>query len=83
MFRCLGRYFERYLSKPIPFLVLEIADLTRAEKDSSESRMIPKCLCSSTFFTGMLLKQRMINFNFLLRFEQLLTRLSFCSDLIA
>ena len=42
---------------PIPFLVLEIAYLIWAEKDNFESSIIPKCLCSSTFITGMLLKR--------------------------
>ena len=31
------------------FLVLEIADLIRAEKESCGSRIIPKCLCSLNF----------------------------------
>ena len=33
----------------MPFLVLEIADLICAEKESFESRITPKCLCSLTF----------------------------------
>ena len=33
----------------MPFLVFEIADLILAEKESFESRMIPKRLCSLTF----------------------------------
>ena len=40
----------------MPFLVFEIADLIRAEKESFESRIIRKCLCSLTFFTGNLLR---------------------------
>ena len=41
----------------MPFLVLEIADLICAKQESFESRIIPKCLCSLAFFTGMLLKR--------------------------
>ncbi len=41
----------------MPFLVLEIADFIWAEKESFESKIIPRCLCSFTFFTGMLLKR--------------------------
>ena len=40
----------------MPFLVLEIADFIWAEKDSVESRIIPKCLCSSTMSMSPLFK---------------------------
>ena len=53
----LGRYLERYFSKPIPFLDFDIADLIWAEKDKPESGMIPKCLFSSTFITSVSLKK--------------------------
>ena len=42
---------------PIPFLVLDIADLIWEEKDNFESRTSPKCLCSTTCITGKLLKR--------------------------
>ena len=35
----------------MPFLVLEIADFICVERDSVESRIILKSLCSSSFFT--------------------------------
>ena len=50
---CLGKYLERYFSKPMPFLVLEVADLICAEKESFESSTVPRCLCSCTFCTGI------------------------------
>ena len=48
---------ERYFSIPIPFLVLEMTALICAEKVSFESRITPRCLCSSTSFTGVLLNR--------------------------
>ena len=53
----LGRTMDRCFSRPIPFLALESAALTWAEKDSFQSRLILRYLCSSTFLIGMLLKQ--------------------------
>ena len=53
----MGMYLERHFSKPIPFLDLEIANLIWAEKDKFESSIIPRCLCSLTFATGVLLKE--------------------------
>ena len=53
----LGRYLERYFSRPMPFLVLELADLMRAEKENCMSKIIPRCFGSSTFFVGLLLKR--------------------------
>ena len=48
-------YLERYFSKPVPFFDLEIANLIWAENDKFESNIIPRCLCSLTFATGVLL----------------------------
>ena len=49
----------------MPFLVLEIANLILAEKDSFESKIIPKCLRSFTFHRYVVKKDHWtINFNF-------------------
>ena len=52
-----GQILKEKLQKTNALLALEIAVLIWAEKESFESRMIPRCLCSVTFFTGMLLKR--------------------------
>ena len=53
----LGRQLERNLNMPIPFLDLDMADLIWVEKDTSESRTIPKSLCLTTCITGKLVKR--------------------------
>ena len=55
-FRFVSFRFVDY-NKPVLEIADLILDLIWAEKDSFESRIIPKCLCSTTFFTGMLLKR--------------------------
>ena len=53
---CRGRYLERNLNIPIPCLDLEITVLMWLANENLESNMIPRCLCSGTFFTGTSLK---------------------------
>ena len=52
-----GQIFGETFQQTDAFLVLEVAGLTCVEKGNVEPRILPTCLCSSTFFTGIPLKR--------------------------